>query len=231
MKQFTIIFSLLFVFAQNISTQADTSTVFTVAIDDNSAAYNKAGTQLSFTKMNVLYIGVENPIAISIPGASSKDITAQISSGGTIKKQEDGSFIATVSKAWRGVIVVKAKGKEVSRHEFRGKRVPDPEISLNGKFFGGNIQKGTLKQATGLVPLLENFDFPFLYRVTSFKMVIYSDNKFKIIATEGPLLNQEMKLAISNAKAGDLVLFDDIRLVGADGVSRLVKGMTFPIIQ
>ena len=90
MKQFTIIFSLLFVFAQNISAQADTSTVFTVAIDDNSAAYNKAGTQLSFTKMNVLYIGVENPIAISIPGASSKDITAQISSGGTIKKQEDG---------------------------------------------------------------------------------------------------------------------------------------------
>lgn len=231
MKQFAIIFSLLFILVKSASAQTDTSAVFTVAIDEKSAAYNKAGTQLSFTRMNVLYVGVENPIAISVPGVSSKDITAQISGGGTIKKQEDGSFIATVSKTERGVIVVKVKGKEVSRHEFRAKRVPDPDISLNGKFYGGNIQKGTLMQATGLVPLLRDFDFPFQYSVISFKLVIYSDNKFKIIAAEGPLLNQEMKLAINNARTNDLVLFDDIRLLGADGAPRLVKGMTFPIIQ
>ena len=229
MKHFLFIICLFF--TTPLFSQADSTTVFTVAIDENSAAYNKIGTRFFFTKMNVLYIGVENPIEISVPGFSSKEITAQISSGGTIKKQDDGSFTATISKIGRGIIIVKAKGKEVSRHKFRAKRVPDPGISLNGKFFGGNILKGTLKQATGLVPLLEDFDFPFQYRVTSFKMVVYSNNKFKTLGATGPMLTQEMKAAISNSNSGDLILFDDIRLVGADGIPRLVGAMSFPVIE
>lgn len=230
MKQFAIIFSLLFVFVQNISAQADTSTVFTVAIDEKSDAYNKAGTQLSFTRMNVLYVGVENPIAISVPGVSSKDITAQISSGGTIKKQEDGSFIGTVPKVGRGVIVVKVKGKEVSRHEFRAKRVPDPIVSLAGKLRGGNIQGGELAILKGLVALLNDFDFSTKYSVTSFEMVYCSGGKIERFLAVGPMFSEAMIAKMKNAKQNDIILFDEIRLSGPDGQPRKLGGMSFVII-
>ena len=52
MKQFCAVAFLLFSLTQKDFAQTDTSTVFTVAIDENSAAYNKIGTRFSFTKMS-----------------------------------------------------------------------------------------------------------------------------------------------------------------------------------
>ena len=228
MKHFLFIICLFF--TTPLFSQADSTTVFTVAIDENSAAYNKIGTRFFFTKMNVLYIGVENPIEISVPGFSSKEITVQISSGGTIKKQDDGSFIATISKVGRGIIIVKAKGKEVSRHEFRGKRVPDPDISLGGKLFGGNVQSGSLVIQKGLVALLRDFDFPARFTVNSFEMVYSSGGKLEKFIAVGPMFSEAMTAKLKGAKQGDIVVFDEIALSGLDGMPRKVKAMTFIII-
>src|SRR5690606_24092065 len=46
-------------------------------------------------KMNVLYRGIDNPIAISVPGVSADALNPSISTG-TLTKQSDGTYIARV---------------------------------------------------------------------------------------------------------------------------------------
>ena len=189
---------------------------------------------VSPTKMNVLYIGVENPMKISVPGVGQGDVSASLAGSGTLSKNPDGSYSAKVTAVGKCQINVSAKvdGKiqAMGAEEFRIKRIPDPVPTLGGKLRGGNTQPGAIKAQSGLVALLENFDFEARFNVVSFQMVFSSKGEIFKATAQGPLLNAQMKSFLDRAKPKDIIFIDEIKVVGPDGQPRKLGQIAFTII-
>lgn len=188
---------------------------------------------VSPTQMNVLYIGVDNPIKISAAGVQSQDVSASISAG-SLTKGANGEFIAKVSTVGKVTINVSAKidGKvqSMGSEEFRVKRIPDPVPTLGGKLRGGNANAALIKAQSGVVPLLENFDFQARFNVQSFKMIYSSKGDVLSADASGPMLSAQMQGFLSRAKPKDIIIIDDIKVVGPDGQSRKLSQVAFTII-
>jgi hypothetical protein len=188
---------------------------------------------VSPTKMNVLYIGVPNPMEISVPGVGQGDVNANMTSG-TLSKNADGTYTATVTAVGKTEINVSAKvdGKvqPMGTKEFRIKRIPDPIPTLGGKLRGGNTQPGSIKAQSGIVALLENFDFEARFDVQSFQMVYSSKGEIFKSDGVGPIFNQQMKSFLDRAKPKDIIFIDEIKVVGPDKIPRKLGQIAFTII-
>ncbi|NNC95467.1 MAG: gliding motility protein GldM [Chitinophagales bacterium] len=193
-----------------------------------------SGFAVSADKMNVLYIGVPNPITISVSGAKDSEVYASISSGSLSRASGIGKYTATVNSPGTTNVNVTAtineERKNLGSMEFRVKRIPDPVPTLGGKLRGGKIQKGTLKAQSGIVPLLENFDFEARFNVISFEMVYSTKGEVFKAEGKGPLLTQTMKGYIDRAKPKDFVFLDEIKVKGPDGVPRRLNAIVFEVI-
>lgn len=190
---------------------------------------------ISATNMNVFYIGVDNPLAISVPGANSKDIVATISgAGGTLKKVKDGEYTVKVTKQETCQINVRAKmgGKEMDMGtmKFRTKQIPKP-IAMVGKLQGGRIEKEVLASYGGLRVEQGDFDFPVQYRIASFKVQIMGGGDGKPPTTvTGAKFPPDVIAQIKKARRGTIVYIEDITAVGPVGEVQVAnKDMKFTI--
>jgi len=188
---------------------------------------------VSPTKMNVLYIGVPNPMEVSVPGVGQGDVQASMT-GGTLTRNSDGTYTANVTSVGKTNVNVSAKidGKvqPMGQKEFRVKRIPDPVPSLGGKLFGGNTQPGTIKSQSGLVALLKDFDFDARFNVVGFQMVFSSKGEIFKSEAQGPLFNAQMKSFLDRAKPKDIIFIDEIKVVGPDKQPRKLGQIAFTII-
>jgi gliding motility-associated protein GldM len=191
---------------------------------------------VSPTKMNVLYIGVDNPMEISVPGVGQNDVAASLEGAGTLKKDpaNPSSYIANVTAVGKCKVNVTAKidGKmqPMDGKEFRIKRIPDPVPTLGGKLKGGNSQPGQIKAQSGVVPLLENFDFEARFNVISFQMVFSSKGEIFKEEVQGPMFSPKMKGFLDRAKPKDIIFIDEIKVVGPDKQPRKLGQIAFTII-
>src|SRR5690606_16795271 len=90
-------------------------------------------------KMNVLYIGVNNPVSVSAPGTPTDKINVSMS-GGSISGS-GGKYNVRVTSPGTARISVSAevapgKTQTLSTTEFRVKRIPDPIAKFAGKTGG-----------------------------------------------------------------------------------------------
>ncbi|MDW8274652.1 MAG: GldM family protein, partial [Chitinophagales bacterium] len=186
------------------------------------------------TKMNVLYIGVDNPMKISVPGVSANDISATFQGDGTLIKNPDGTYTARVKTPGKTTIAVSAKidGKMqlMGTEEFRVKRIPDPIPTVGGTLRGGPTSAGQLSFNTGLVAVLENFDFEARFNVVSFTMGYQKGPDYFEEKVTGPLFNDKIKGILQGLKPKQIVIFDDIKVVGPDGTQRKIPQLAFKII-
>lgn len=174
---------------------------------------------ISPTAMNVLYIGVDNPIKISVPGYASDKVSA---SGCGIVKVKGEEYNAKPTKAGEEDITVTvktAKGTESSAEKFRVRRIPDPyAYILNTK--GGPIKIGEFKAADGIIVKNPDFVFQIPYTVTSFELIyapkvgnvvsdVSNNNKFSTI----------MKDIQKKAKPGDTIVLQNVTVKMPDGRS------------
>ena len=88
-------------------------------------------TSISADKMNVLYIGLANPISISAAGVPAEAVNASISVG-NIRKQSAGNYVVTVANPGRAIINVVANvdGKTKSMKGFS--RCCKARVSVTG---------------------------------------------------------------------------------------------------
>lgn len=177
---------------------------------------------ISPTKMNVLYIGVENPISVSVPGANSKDVNVSATGAGiSLRKIKDGEYVATVKSQGKASINVTAnmggKNMNMGTMDFRCKVIPKP-TAMVGTYTGGRIPKESLLTQGGLRVSMEGFDFPVTYTVTSFTMAFNTggDAQAPIQAT-GSQFTAEMKAKLAKLRRGNKVYIENIRAKGPDG--------------
>ncbi len=195
---------------------------------------SKPSAVVSLDKMNVLYIGVDNPVSISVPGVANENVTAGISgAGGSLSKAGGASYVAKVAAVGEANISITAnlEGKQtpMGTFKYRVKRVPDP-VAMIANTKGGNVAKNILLAQTAVIPVMENFDFELFFRVTSFKMTYIPRGKDLIeMDSNNNLITGGMKSALSNARPGDKVYFEYIRAVGPDGTTRQLSAVNFTI--
>jgi gliding motility-associated protein GldM len=167
---------------------------------------------ISAAKMNVFYIGVDNPVEVSAAGVPSAQIKVSMS-GGDISKNSDGTYTArpTSGPGSKAIVSVSAPGMNGSK-EFRIKRIPDPTPLLGGRENGGRIGNGTFKGYSALIPLLEAFDFDAKCNLGGFTLVRVAKRQDPEFApNKGARIDGQAGVLQGKANPGDKYIFQDIK--------------------
>jgi gliding motility-associated protein GldM len=177
------------------------------------------GAAVMLDKMNVFYIGVDNPVTIGSP--TGWDKTTVNPTGCTITGTGS-KRIVRVSAIGTASLTVVADGKP-SKFDFRIKRIPDPIIKV-GPSSGGRMQAVVFRSQQFVRADLENFDFEAKFSVTGGTVYFMNPgdrNVKQISLTSGNLgaAGDYMK----TLAPGSTVIFDNIRVVGPDGQPRTIQ--------
>jgi hypothetical protein len=187
---------------------------------------------LAASKMNVLYVGVDNPMQVSAPGVSVDEL--EISGPGISFRPDSkvpGGYIARASSPNpRGtkITVKKKDGTVLASPEFRVKRLPDPVATLLGER-EGLMSLGKFKAASFIKAEMENFDFEAPVNVTSFKMTVSMGGDLKEFNANGATLTPAMKSMLSNLRRGWKVYFEEIKVKMPDGSTRSVPSIILKV--
>jgi gliding motility-associated protein GldM len=166
---------------------------------------------VSPTKMNVFYIGVPNPIEVSVPGVDSRNVRIGVS-GATQKAAGKGGYNIFVPKGSKEVnISVSANNKRIGApKKFRVKKIPNPVATVSGKV-EGPISKGLLGRTPGVRATLKDFPFDIRFRVTSYTLRIKEGEYVRPINAKGDLFTGEMKDKFKRAKSGTDIAITNIK--------------------
>jgi gliding motility-associated protein GldM len=170
--------------------------------------------------MNVLFIGVDNPVTIS--GSGSVDqIKASISGGGGVLNGGGAHRTVRVSQETDDcyISVVTPDGK-TTRMQFRVRSIPDPSPMV-GTYKSGQIPAAQFKGQQGVRAIVENFYYKTQFNVVSFRMT-GDGNGFDDImeANNTGAAWNECQNIVNKCRAGSFVTIEDIYAVGPDGRRR-----------
>ncbi len=191
---------------------------------------------ISATKMNVLYLGIDNPITVAVPGFSAEDVYVS-TTGGKLKKgsnnteyiifpqQENQLCYINVSIRYRPEDTAFTP---IGRMGFRVYRIPDPEPFLCEKK-GGKISKKELLNNTGIIAEIKNSVFDLKYSVTGFVLMIEVNGLFTCIESKSSTFNESQIKAIKQLKKGQDIFISDIKAMAPDGKERYLNGIIFSI--
>jgi len=179
---------------------------------------------VSATKMNVFYRGVDNPIKISAAGIPENRIDYKISVG-KIKRTPKG-FIVDVSNTSshsETTITIYAKGEKNTRTKlgeqvFRLKNLPLPITYIRGMTKDQKITRGDIIAGPYLLcDLPEDVNFEYKYEVLSFSMRAFKPNgEVYNLAGNGFRLTREMIDYIQKARRGTDLVFKNIQVKGPE---------------
>jgi gliding motility-associated protein GldM len=175
---------------------------------------------VSPVNMNILYLEVDNPLQISVPGFSAGEITASISNGSIVPiKKSSGEYKARPSKKGKASVTLYAKiddkRTKMGAVEFRVKEVPPPKAKVQlAKQAGGTwmIDKMQLVNSGGVLAELKDFDFKGVrYLITSYRLTgMYKGEQMKE-DTKGPEFSPKMINIIKNTKSGNTITISNIK--------------------
>ena len=171
------------------------------------------GAAVMLDKMNVFYIGVDNPVTIGSP--TGWDKTNVSMSGGTISGTGSKRTVR-VTAVGPANITVSPQGKP-SVFPFRVKRIPDPIFKVaSGKVRMPSVE---FKNQQFCRAELENFDFDLKFNVVS-ATVYFSGANFPNVVTSAISGNSLAAIAsfMQRCGPGSVVTFDNVKVQGPDGV-------------
>lgn len=190
---------------------------------------------VSPTKMTVMYIGVDNPVDISVPGYGPESIVPSISAGSlSPDPAKKGSYIARVPNGTKEATIsvsVKQDGKTKplsSGVKFRVKSIPDPIAMVAGKESGGSASKSTIKSG-GVAAILKGFDFELKVTVSSFNMVVTTGSDTKIESAQGNKFTAAQQAAIDKMRPGSRLIIEDAKVRMPDGTVRTLPPFTIKV--
>ena len=174
------------------------------------------GAAVMLDKMNVFYIGVDNPVTIGSP--TGWDKTNVSMSGGSISGNGSARTVRVSSVGTASISVV-ADGKK-SDFSFRVKRIPDPVFKVgSGKARMAAVE---FKNQDYCRADLLGFDFDLKYTVVS-ATVYFGGTGFQSPAT-GTIQNGSLatiKSLMGKCGPGSSIAFSGIKVQGPDGVRNI----------
>jgi len=186
-------------------------------------------------KMNVFYIGVDNPIAVSAAGVAPTDLLVNASGGGVTKTGgAGGKFVLRFTSPGECSISVSAKTKDGTKPQgppkkFRVKKIPDPVAKVGGKTGNVEVKKVELGQIGGVGAELAGFDFDAKFIVVSFELSAVVKGALKSVSCPGNSLSSEARSILSAAGVGSKIFFENVKAKGPDGTIRNIPGVTLKV--
>ena len=187
---------------------------------------------VSPTKMNVFYFGIDNPVAISVPGIPANSIVPRIAGGASIKKAKKGYIVKPTKHS--GTVKVKVfanidgKQKLMGSVPFRIRTVPAPKAKVMGKS-SGKISKALLSQAPGITASLDDFVFDLKFKIIQFTFVSQNGIYTSELKVKGSKFSAEQKDAIKSLKKGSRITIEDIEARGPDGRVKRLSPIVFKL--
>lgn len=174
------------------------------------------------TKMNVLYRGVSNPIAISVPGVTPEHVRPIINNG-TVRRGPDGWFaeVGTLGKANVSATVTLPDGsmRTIGPVEFRVKDLPPPVAVVNGiTAADAKASLRKLKLAKGIaVRRADGCEFEEPYAVKQYTIAGLVKGNPVDRTVQGAVFDQETVKLLEALRPGDRVWFEGIKAQLANG--------------
>ena len=178
---------------------------------------------ISADELNVFYVGLDNPISVAVAGVDSRNVAVSASAGnlqniggGRYKvlfpaRQGNESVISVSAKMGDGRVVPMGSKK------FKIRNVPRPVFRAGAISFDKPIQLSALMAQSSAVAILENFVYDGVkYSVQGYTFTGIGRTGPKKASITGASL-QGIKGILGGMRAGEFVMFSDIRAVGPSG--------------
>lgn len=185
-------------------------------------------TAMELPKMNVLFIGLDNPLKIAVSGIDNSELQVAIDNGQI--SGENGEYNIMVSKPGISIVTVSYKGEVIQKTEFRVKRIPDPLITEN-KYYSGKISKEEMLRWGTMEILYKYFNLAMNTNIIFYRMIAIRENRDPIEFYGGNKVFTDLQLdVIKTLKSGDKLYFEDIIVLNEeDYSSRKVGAVTITI--
>jgi hypothetical protein len=189
-----------------------------------------SGASIFLEKMNVVYIGVANPMTISGGTVGAEKVHVSFASpGASIAKTTGDHYEARATTPGMAKIIVNANGKNFE-FPIRVKNLPLPAGFIGSKK-GGSISSAEFKAIGGLIARLEDSDFEAPFKVVSYKIGAIGGgiSGYNQADNNGNRWSGNAANLVQRATPGTQIFFDEIRVVGPDGKQREITPMVFSL--
>jgi len=190
---------------------------------------------VNLDKMDMVYIGIENPFTVSVKGVAGDKISVKVT-GGETKQTSPGKYVFIPNGSDRApIITVSVKMEDGSLKtaysmELKARKIMHPEI-LIGTRNGGLITTEDMKQIGQInAGLGEGFPIVGLrFKVTGYTMVItHKDGGNYIEKVNGNKITDRTREEYANIKPGDFINACQVETDGPTG-ALILPGCTLEI--
>ncbi len=192
----------------------------------------EAQASIALDKMNVLYVGLDNPITFAVSGIPGGNVSYTSDNCNLTKATGVNKYTVAVTKPG-GTASISLKGKRADGIEqtfgpftYRIKRVPPPYPSIAGKS-GGAIGANELKVQEAVFAKLIDFVYELDFPVVSFTMTLQpkrgeaEEASSNTMYLTGPKANPSIAALMAKIKINDRVYFENIRAKAPDGIRNI----------
>ena len=184
---------------------------------------------ISLDKMHILYIGIDNPLEFAADKYDCKDLKI-LTSNMTVKCDDTCKCNAKVTTQGKAsLIILNKENKPIDTVDFRVRMIPDPEAVLLNQS-GGKVDCSEVFEWKELDLFINGFYFDAAFRVVSFS--VFYDEKGRwpyYLRNEGSVFGRDLRIVMNKIKPGDLISFEDIKIIGPDNFTRKIPGIAFKI--
>ena len=191
---------------------------------------------ISADALAVFYVGLENPVSISVGGIDPSNYLVRIvnEQGGPTSAKIIGSkgrYKVSIAKRTDAKVKIQVavklpdgRVKSMGDKVFKVNRVPDPRFRCGGVEFKGSVNVNALKYQKAATAILDGFVYEGVrFRVTGYKfMAVGRRTNGPKFAKSGSADLGPVKAILDQLGPGDLMTFTDITAIGPDGTERLL---------
>ena len=197
----------------------------------------EAQASISLDKMNVLYVGLANPITIAASGIPAGNINVTSENCTMTKTAGVGQYEVAVAKAGTDAKITLtgklADGtvKNFGTYKYRVKLVPTPyPMIANSR--GGKMAKNLLKAQAAVFAKLDDFAYELKFPVTAYSVTLQpkSGDLMEATATGELLSSPTVRAILDKVKIGDRIYFENIKCKAPDGI-RSIGSVNFIITE
>ncbi|MCB0734798.1 MAG: hypothetical protein H6608_11095 [Flavobacteriales bacterium] len=224
--------ALLIILAPTLKGQVSYTITVDTSANDNSQNLDSGNVVVSADAMDVLYMGVFNPISIAIPGIASSELFVELEGVKGVIQHDTG--ISYRIKVWdRGTAIFRIYRvlNDSSRiilgtRSFRVRPIPKPEVHW-GAIENNGIpvpKAALLAQMQVFASLGSGFVLEGVsYQISEYQFVLDLRQKDSVISKKvyGNMIDRQIKDMVQQCESGDRVIIDMIRAKGPDGIRSL----------
>ncbi len=189
---------------------------------------------VELTKMNVLYLGVDNPVVIAAANTDPSELEVSFSPGKITGS--DGNYMISPSNTGTAELTISKNGTEMGKKEFRVLALPSPTAGINVTDGGadhfissGTIALKSLVSAGGLSAMIPDFIWDTDFKVTSFSIEISRKDIVQIVPATSDKFTDRQAQLLRQLSPGNKVVFNKIFAIGPDGLERQLNDIVLTI--